>query len=71
MVILLVLVFWCIKLFTVPSAFPKDVKCKCNSEEGTSLEISWMRVSDAEARGKLLYVNVHYQNVNEFKPNEG
>ena len=58
-------------ILAVPAAFPEDVKCKCNSEEGTSLEISWMRVSEAEARGKLICVNVHYQNVNEFKPNEG
>ena len=61
------MLFW----FSVPSIFPKDIKCECKSQKGTSLEISWYRLSADEARGKLLSINIYYQNVNEFKPNNG
>ena len=57
-------------MFSVPSTFPKNIKCECKSQKGTSLEINWIKLSAAEARGKLLYINVHYQNVDEFKPKE-
>lgn len=58
------------KIFSVPVTFPKDVKCESNTEKFTSLEISWIKLTVTEARGKILHYNVYYQNVNELKLND-
>ena len=41
------------------------------SEKGISLEISWAKLSPIEARGKLIFVNIYYQNVDQFRPDQG
>ena len=41
------------------------------SEKGISLEISWAKLSPMEARGKLVFVNIYYQNVDQFRPDQG
>jgi hypothetical protein len=51
--------------------YPRNAKCECKSQTITSLEISWIKLSSSEARGKLLYITIYYQNVDEFNPNQG
>ena len=41
------------------------------SQKGISLEISWAKLSPIEARGKLIFVNIYYQNVDQFRPDQG
>lgn len=52
----------------IPSSYPKNIKCDCLSQKGTSLEISWTKLTPIEARGKLVSVNIIYQNVDVFRP---
>ena len=61
----------CFRLCLVPAIPPHNVNCECKNPKGTSLEISWDKLSQSEARGKLLYVIIYYQNVDEFDPSQG
>ena len=61
----------CFYLFLVPAISPRNVNCECKNPKGTSLEISWDKLSQSEARGKLLYAIIYYQNVDEFDTSQG
>ena len=61
----------CFRLCLVPAISPRNVICERKNPKGTSLEISWDKLSQSEARGKLLYVIIYYQNVDEFDLSQG